>query len=44
MLRELAPADLQVLNIDLTQRRDTGESDALVDKASQQANAEKPAQ
>ncbi|BAP43138.1 periplasmic component of amino acid ABC-type transporter/signal transduction system [Pseudomonas sp. StFLB209] len=42
--RDIAPADLQVLNIYLTQRRDTGEIDALVDKASQQANAEKPAQ
>lgn len=42
--RDIAPADLQVLNIYLTQRRDTGEIDALVDKASQQANAEKTAQ
>ncbi|GAB7530394.1 transporter substrate-binding domain-containing protein [Pseudomonas sp. 3A(2025)] len=42
--RDISSADLQVLNIYLTQRRETGEIDALVDKASQLANAEKPAQ
>ncbi|MCY1360928.1 ectoine/hydroxyectoine ABC transporter solute-binding protein EhuB [compost metagenome] len=43
--RDASAADLQVLNIYVTQRRETGEIDALVDKASLQANAaEKPAQ
>jgi polar amino acid transport system substrate-binding protein len=43
--RDASAADLQVLNIYVTQRRETGEIDALVDKASQQANAaEKSAQ
>lgn len=37
--RNATPADLQVLNIYLTQRRETGEIDALVDKASLQAIA-----
>ncbi len=37
--REISAADLAVLNIYLTQRRDTGEIDKLVDKASTQANA-----
>jgi polar amino acid transport system substrate-binding protein len=41
--RDASPADLQALNIYLSQRRDTGEIDALVDKASVLANA-KPAQ
>ncbi|MCO7515442.1 transporter substrate-binding domain-containing protein [Pseudomonas sp. S 311-6] len=38
--RDASAADLQVLNIYVTQRRETGEIDALVDKASMQANAE----
>ncbi|NWA29782.1 transporter substrate-binding domain-containing protein [Pseudomonas gingeri] len=38
--RDAAPSDLQVLNIYLTQRRETGEIAALVDKASALANAE----
>lgn len=43
--RDASAADLQVLNIYVTQRRETGEIDALVDKASRQANAvEKSAQ
>lgn len=43
--RDASAADLQVLNIYVTQRRETGEIDALVDKASQLANAaEKTAQ
>lgn len=43
--RDVSPADLQVLNIYVSQRRETGEIDALVDKASQLANAsEKTAQ
>lgn len=43
--RDVSMADLQVLNIYVTQRRETGEIDALVDKASIQANAaEKSAQ
>ena len=39
--RDISWADLQVLNIYLTQRRETGEIAALVDKASEQANAQK---
>jgi polar amino acid transport system substrate-binding protein len=35
---------LQTLNIYLSQRRETGEIDALVDKASQLANADKTPQ
>lgn len=43
--RDASAADLQVLNIYVTQRRETGEIDALIDKASQLANAaEKTAQ
>lgn len=43
--RDISAADLQVLNIYLTQRRETGEIDALVDKASAEVNAAaKPAQ
>ncbi|MNF23870.1 L-cystine-binding protein TcyA precursor [compost metagenome] len=43
--RSASAADLQVLNIYVTQRRETGEIDALVDKASLQVNAaEKSAQ
>jgi polar amino acid transport system substrate-binding protein len=43
--RDVSAADLQVLNIYLTQRRETGEIDALVDKAAAQINAAaKPAQ
>ncbi|QSL92790.1 transporter substrate-binding domain-containing protein [Ectopseudomonas toyotomiensis] len=43
--RDISPADLQVLNIYLTQRRETGEIDALIDKASAEVNAAaKPAQ
>ncbi|MGK9064874.1 transporter substrate-binding domain-containing protein [Stutzerimonas chloritidismutans] len=43
--RDVSAADLQVLNIYLSQRRATGEIAALVDKASQQLNAaNKPAQ
>jgi polar amino acid transport system substrate-binding protein len=38
--RDATPSDLQVLNIYLTQRRETGEIAALVDKASALANAE----
>ncbi|MGV8918934.1 MAG: substrate-binding periplasmic protein [Pseudomonas sp.] len=37
--RDASAADLQVLNIYLTQRREAGEIDALVDKASAQVNA-----
>jgi polar amino acid transport system substrate-binding protein len=37
--RNATPSDLQVLNIYLTQRRETGEISALVDKASALANA-----
>lgn len=37
--RDISPADLQVLNIYLTQRRETGEIDALIDKASAEVNA-----
>jgi polar amino acid transport system substrate-binding protein len=43
--REMSAADLAVLNIYLTQRRETGEIDKLVDKASSETNAaDKPAQ
>lgn len=43
--RDVSAADLQVLNIYLTQRRETGEIEALVNKASAQVNAAaKPAQ
>ena len=43
--RDTSAADLQVLNIYLSQRRETGEIDALIDKATLQANAaNKPAQ
>lgn len=38
--RDISPADLQVLNIYLQQRRETGEIQRLVDKASAAANAE----
>lgn len=38
--RDGSPSDLQVLNIYLTQRRETGEIAALVDKASVLANAD----
>ncbi|MDR0277831.1 MAG: transporter substrate-binding domain-containing protein [Paucimonas sp.] len=38
--RDISPADLQVLNIYLSQRRETGEIQKLVDKASTEANAE----
>jgi polar amino acid transport system substrate-binding protein len=37
--RDVSMADLQVLNIYVTQRRETGEIDALVDKASAEVNA-----
>lgn len=37
--RDITPADLEVLNIYLKQRRDAGEIDRLVDKASALANA-----
>jgi polar amino acid transport system substrate-binding protein len=37
--RDISFADLQVLNIYVTQRRETGEIDALVDKASAEVNA-----
>lgn len=37
--RDISPADLQVLNIYLTQRRETGDIQKLVDSASSQANA-----
>lgn len=39
--RDISPADLEVLNIYLRQRRDTGEIQKLVDKASTEANAAK---
>lgn len=39
--RDISAADLEVLNIYLRQRRDTGEIQQLVDKASVQANATK---
>lgn len=39
--RDISAADLEVLNIYLRQRRDTGEIQQLVDKASVQANAAK---
>ncbi len=39
--RSVSEADMDVLNIYLTQRRATGEIDALVNKASQEANAGK---
>ncbi len=39
--RDISWADMQVLNIYLTQRRETGEIAALVDKASEQVNAQK---
>ncbi|EKS6729912.1 transporter substrate-binding domain-containing protein [Enterobacter ludwigii] len=39
MPRTVSYADQQVLNIYLTQRRDTGEIDALVNKASEEVNA-----
>jgi polar amino acid transport system substrate-binding protein len=42
--RDVSAADLQTLNIYLAQRRETGEIDALVDKASQLANADKTPQ
>lgn len=42
--RDVSMADLQVLNIYVSQRRDNGEIDALVDKASILANADKAAQ
>ncbi|MBO9547838.1 transporter substrate-binding domain-containing protein [Pseudomonas sp.] len=43
--REMSAADLAVLNIYLTQRRETGEIEKLVDKASTATNAaDKPAQ
>lgn len=42
--RDVSPADLQVLNIYLSQRREAGEIDALVDKASAQVNAANKAQ
>lgn len=42
--RDVSWADLQALNIYLSQRRATGEIDALVDKASEQVNAGKAAQ
>ncbi|VXC13927.1 Amino acid ABC transporter substrate-binding protein, PAAT family [Pseudomonas sp. 8AS] len=43
--RDISAADLEVLNIYLTQRRETGEIEALVDKASAEVNAAaKPAQ
>ncbi|PWC18481.1 transporter substrate-binding domain-containing protein [Brenneria corticis] len=43
--RNISAADLQVLNIYLTQRREMGEIDALVNQASEEANAQnKPAQ
>ena len=38
--RDISPADLQVLNIYLTQRRETGDIQRLVDKASTEANAQ----
>lgn len=37
--RDIAPADMEVLNIYIRQRRDTGEIQQLVDKASLQVNA-----
>lgn len=37
--RDISAADLQVLNIYVTQRRETGEIDRLVDKASAEVNA-----
>ena len=37
--RDISSADLQVLNIYLTQRRETGDIQKLVDKASNEANA-----
>lgn len=40
--RTVSEADMNVLNIYLTQRRATGDIDALVNKASLQANAAKP--
>ena len=42
--RDVSMADLQVLNIYVSQRRENGEIDALVDKASIRANADKAAQ
>lgn len=42
--RDASAADMQVLNIYVTQRRDTGEIDKLVDKASAQVNAQASAQ
>lgn len=39
--RDISPADLEVLNIYLKQRRDAGDIDKLVDKASALANAGK---
>lgn len=38
--RDISAADLQVLNIYLTQRRETGDIQRLVDKASTEANAQ----
>nr|HDS0964751.1 transporter substrate-binding domain-containing protein [Pseudomonas putida]HDS0989068.1 transporter substrate-binding domain-containing protein [Pseudomonas putida] len=39
--RDISPADLEVLNIYLRQKRDTGDIQQLVDKASNEANAAK---
>ncbi|MCY1426109.1 ectoine/hydroxyectoine ABC transporter solute-binding protein EhuB [compost metagenome] len=39
--RDISPADLQVLNIYISQRRETGDIQKLVDKASLEANAGK---
>ncbi|QXI26623.1 transporter substrate-binding domain-containing protein [Pseudomonas vanderleydeniana] len=39
--RDISPADLEVLNIYLRQKRDTGDIQQLVDKASIEANAAK---
>ncbi len=39
--RDISPADMEVLNIYIRQRRETGEIQQLVDKASIQANATK---
>ncbi|EPJ2932704.1 transporter substrate-binding domain-containing protein [Pseudomonas aeruginosa] len=44
MRRDVSAADLQVLNIYLTQRRETDEIDRLVDEASAQVNAQASAQ
>lgn len=42
--RDISAADLAVLNVYLTQRRESGEIDKLVDKASTEINAGKSAQ